>query len=140
MKFYIAGRFARQHEFRKYRTELIALGHSVTSRWLDEVTPANPGDEFKTETAYIDLADIYDADVMLFFAEEAYNQPPRGGRHVEFGYALALRKPIYVVGEKENVFHYCYIVNHFATVEDFLGEVGPHVYEKREAPCGQATE
>ena len=29
----------------------------------------------------------------------------RGGRHIEFGYAMAQGKPLFIVGRPENVFH-----------------------------------
>jgi hypothetical protein len=126
MKFYIAGKFSRQQEFKVVRNKLEEAGHKVTSRWLDEVSPDVITDYFQETTAAIDLEDISSAHAMIFFSEEPPS-PPRGGRHVEFGYALAERLPIYVIGPKENVFHYTPdyfgIVRHFKTLEEVIDAV-----------------
>jgi nucleoside 2-deoxyribosyltransferase len=111
MKIYIAGRYSRRDEFREVAKQLIAMGHEVTSRWLQEDEPlqSHMGDhtpEWYAHTALIDLADINEAAAVLFFAEDPKVGTPRGGRHVEFGYALAKGKFIFVIGPEENVFHY----------------------------------
>lgn len=123
---YIAGRYSRRNEFRIVATALRAAGYSVTSRWLYEDKPLTTvmGDdtpEFYKETAYVDLKDIREADIVLFFSEDPLVGIPRGGRHVEFGYALGLGREIHVVGPRENIFHYVYGVKNYATLEDFLG-------------------
>jgi nucleoside 2-deoxyribosyltransferase len=43
-----------------------------------------------------------------------------GGRHVEFGYALAKGKRVVVIGERENVFHHHPSVKLHASVDDWL--------------------
>lgn len=111
MKIYIAGRFSRQLEFREVAKRLEDMGHEVTSRWLFESVSPNHtmGDitpAYAAKAARLDLADIDEADAMLFYAEDPLVGTPRGGRHVEFGYALARGKLIYVVGHAENIFHY----------------------------------
>ena len=122
---YIAGRYSRRDEFRQVRDKLIKRGYSVTSRWLNEDKPLNgcmgqETSEWYYRTQAVDLVDIFDASAVLFFAEDPKQQPPRGGRHVEFGYALGLLKPIYVIGPHENVFHFNPLVVHFNSLEDFL--------------------
>lgn len=109
MKIYIAGRYSRRDEFREVAKQLEEMGHEVTSQWLDEDvdlnhTMADIQPEFATGAALTDLHDIDEAQVVLFFSESKLT--PRGGRHVEFGYALAKGKFIYVIGPKENIFHY----------------------------------
>ena len=131
MKVYIAGQYARRNEFRKYARLLNAAGIDVTSNWLNETNPLKTqmGDdtpEFYQATAALDLRDVKRADAVLFFAEDPLVGIPRGGRHVEFGYALGLHIPIYVIGPKENVFHYLmapHYVRHFESVEDYLASV-----------------
>lgn len=120
MKIYIAGRYSRRDEFREVAKKLVSYGHEVTSRWLDEqidvahsmadLTPA-----YAAKAAAHDLSDIDDAVAILFFSEDALT--PRGGRHVEFGYALAQGKWIYVIGPKENIFHYHPFVVNIPDVE-----------------------
>lgn len=124
---YIAGQYARRDQFLQVRDKLIKIGYSVTSRWLEETKPltgcmGQETSEWYFETQATDLCDIFRATAMLFFAEDPKQQPPRGGRHVEFGYALGLLKPIYVIGPKENVFHFNPLVVHFNSLEDFLAQ------------------
>ena len=111
MKVYIAGRYSRRDEFRRYRSVLKLHGIETSSRWLDETKPLNTQmdddtPEFYLKTAAADITDLIHADAMLFFAEDPLVGTPRGGRHVEFGYALSAGLRIYVVGPKENIFHY----------------------------------
>lgn len=125
MLIYIAGRYSRRDEFRQVRKVLEIAGHSVTSRWLDEDKPltANMGEEtpeWYEHTQSVDLHDILRADCILFHAEDPLVGTPRGGRHVEFGYALAFHRRIFVIGPKENVFHYNSKVTHFDTLESFI--------------------
>jgi hypothetical protein len=102
-------------------------GIEITSRWLQEKEPLNSQmgqhtDAFYLETATDDIEDIDRADAVLFFSEDPLVGLPRGGRHVEFGYALGTRKSIAVIGPKENVFHYLkgeFNILHFKSVEHF---------------------
>lgn len=108
---YIAGRYSRREELAMVGKLLQAYGFGITSRWLQETYAPNVTlGEIDAETlrtiARIDLEDISAADVVMFYCEPQDKQPPRGGRHVEFGIAHALGKTIVTVGEPENVFHY----------------------------------
>jgi hypothetical protein len=125
MKIYIAGRYSRRDEFRQVRDKLVKRGHTVTSRWLDETQSLDSqmGEETSDwywKTQRVDLMDIDSAYSVLFFAEDPLVGTPRGGRHVEFGYALGMGIPIHVIGPRENVFHYNDHVRHFNSLEDFL--------------------
>lgn len=111
---------------REVAKRLEARNLTVTSRWLNEDKPltGHMGDEteeFYIETSRIDLEDIDAADMVLFFSEDPKLGTPRGGRHVEFGYALAKDKFIRVIGPKENVFHYHPRVRHFETLDKYIG-------------------
>ena len=120
MKVYVAGPYQQKEAIGWRAAELRAVGIEVTSRWLEE--PHSPttqcGDlpdaTFRMYANY-DLEDIDAADAFLLFAVPPNAAPiPRAGRHVEFGYALARRKKIFVVGDvKENIFHYLPQVKHF---------------------------
>ena len=110
---YLAARYSRRPEVSGYGAALRALGYVVTSRWHDgESHQASEDDLLRTggrgwNFASEDLADIDVAGLVVSFTE-----PPRelnrnrGGRHVEFGYALARRKELWLVGPRENVFHH----------------------------------
>lgn len=108
---YLAGRFSRRAEFNGYADRLREAGHTVDARWLTEEHEWYGGTAAEElaaarEFAMDDLADVAQADVVLVFTE-----PPnpggrnRGGRHVEYGIAIGMRKDIVVVGQPENVFH-----------------------------------
>ncbi len=125
MKAYLAAQYARRDELREHKTILEPLGIEVTSRWLEEQEPLNSHmgekpDAWYVETATIDLEDVDRADAVIFFSENPRIGVPRGGRHVEFGYALGTNKVVYVIGPKENVFHYIERVYHFETLSEFI--------------------
>jgi len=93
------------------RADLREIGHDVTSQWIlhgPEITANDPSVDLHAN-ALMDLNDVVDADAFILFNDVAGG---RGGRHVEFGYALALKiGRIFIVGERTNVF--C----HMKTVE-----------------------
>jgi nucleoside 2-deoxyribosyltransferase len=97
---YIAGKFQQGRLAKWLHYWLQQRGFSVTSRWYF----SNPG-------AQADLEDIEAADFFVMLPEpkvyvdshdlaKAYS----GGRHVEFGYAMARGKMIIMMGEPTNVF------------------------------------
>lgn len=59
--------------------------------------------------------------ILVFFSLTPETLFTRGGRYVEFGYMLGCRKPILVVGPKENIFHYLGSVHHVDTWEEAKG-------------------
>jgi nucleoside 2-deoxyribosyltransferase len=123
MKLYIAAQYSRKEEMLEKASALRAMGVEVTSRWMEEdyhpyIQLSEITDEKNAEIADYDLSDIEDADTFLFFSEE--HPPKRAGRHVEFGYALALGLDMHVVGCKENIFHYLPEVKKHETFGDFV--------------------
>jgi hypothetical protein len=124
-KVYIAARYSRRDEMRSVAQLLMGNGITVTSRWLYEDKPLQTklGDDtpgFYRETAHVDIEDVMRADTLLFFSEDPHLGTPRGGRHVEFGFALGQGKRVVVIGGPENIFHYLKRVLHFPTLEAFL--------------------
>ena len=115
MKVYLAARFSRIMEMRTYRYQLEKIGIQATSRWVNEDPQAgfNRYDSFETYAQH-DLDDVLAADLLIFFSEPE-GVSTSGGRHVEFGIALAAGIPIYVVGEHENVFHSLPSVRHWSS-------------------------
>lgn len=113
MKIYLASRYSRRSQLCEIRDELVRMGHVVTSRWLDTEWDRQSPDgssaappEYRREYAEIDLQDVSAADVVANFTEKpGLANAGRGGRHVEFGYALALGKQVVVIGHRENLFH-----------------------------------
>jgi hypothetical protein len=130
LKLYLASRYGRRAELLFYAEELNALGHCVTSRWIrgaHEMKDEKPNPQESATWAQEDLEDLIRADALVSFTESPGNQTgrARGGRHVEFGYAMALNDygkdfPVYVVGPRENVFCCLPCVGQFDKFSDFL--------------------
>lgn len=112
-KIYLAARYSRNAEMRGVRDVLVALGFEVTSRWIDqhggnllesvvaEKLNANPAG--CAHYARIDLEDLEAADMVISFTSA--DGGGKGGRHIEFGYAIGRGKPVLICGPRENVFH-----------------------------------
>lgn len=131
---YLAGRYSRREELLGVRDYLETVGFEVTSRWLngdhqidDSGTPIGDTGESLVEGidaderaailrgkfAQDDVEDTRRADMLIAFTEEPRSSTSRGGRHVEFGIALALQKKIIVVGPRENLFCWLPEVEHY---------------------------
>lgn len=109
MRIYLAAQFARRAELCEYRKQLIALGHDVQARWLDETGSEAMTEDAQREWALRDIDDCTAADCLIAFTEEPGCGPSRGGRHVELGLAIAMMKKILIIGPKENIF--CHLPN-----------------------------
>ena len=111
MKLYLAAMYALKDEIRVHAKTLRQAGHEITSGWLRERTDADTdlydvSDRFCREHAEQDLQNIDEAQGLVLFTVEPIVPTKRGGRHVEFGYALAKRKKLFIVGPRENIFHF----------------------------------
>lgn len=130
MRIYLAARYTRRLELCGYARDLEAIGHVVTSRWLngDHESPTNRGlgpvdPKDSMVWALEDIEDVRSAHCLIAFTEEARAEPGRGGRHVEYGIALGLGLQIGVVGHYENVFHCLPVVRFFPTWIECLTEL-----------------
>jgi hypothetical protein len=130
MRVYLAARYSRKNEIASLIPLLGKHGISVGSRWLHEtLSPstslAEVSPEFCKDTAEADLEDIEECDTLVFFAEDPLIGTPRGGRHVEFGFALGIGKRIVVIGpERENIFHFLPGVTMYESLAQFLSQEG----------------
>ena len=150
MKIYLAARYSRRLELCGYREQLEAIGHDVTARWLngshqisDSGVPIGDsgealveGDDGNNSTeaadlrkcfAMEDLGDVHACDLFIAFTEPPRSTASRGGRHVEFGYALGLAAlrvsgspQIIVVGHRENLFHWLDGIDFYETWDELL--------------------
>jgi len=141
MKFYLAARYSRRMEMNRYRFDLERQGHEVTGRWLngmhqvgDDGTPlgdsgeqlvesgdASAAEKLRVKFAQDDIEDVMAADVVIVFTEEPrVSGASRGGRHVEFGLALAWQKWVVTVGPRENIFTWLPYVTNFPSWADYL--------------------
>lgn len=102
MKVYTAATFQEQDRIRRYKEVLYNLGHSVVSTWLEEqVKPAGMTDEeFGRKMAMKDLQEISTADCLIL---DLANPSKTMGKMVEFGFALAKHKLLYVVAPGETL-------------------------------------
>lgn len=127
-KIYLAARYSRLRELQGYASDLRALGHEVTSRWIEGGHQLTDDEQREgvlyavrgMEFAQHDLDDLLRATVCISFTEAPRSDASRGGRHVEFGIALARGHLCAVVGFRENVFHYLPHVRFFPTWEACL--------------------
>jgi len=107
---YLAAKFARQMELQTYARELEMLGMEVTSRWLGSPSALVPqqlrSSGSAERLAQMDFDDLRRSSVCIAFTEQPDEERRgRGGRHTEFGIALALGHHVILVGPREHVFH-----------------------------------
>lgn len=103
MKLYLAHNWAaREYLKKEILPTLMAAGHHTTSTWITNTQdPARQA--FNAEQ---DLADVREADALVHFSEQFGSTPGRG-KYVELGYAVGIRKPVYVVGlGDETIFYF----------------------------------
>jgi hypothetical protein len=106
---YLCARYGRRAELQGYAVQLQARGYPLTSRWLTDPpayrdTGTTPPPAAVRRVALEDVADVQLADLLLCFTEAPDSPYGRGGRHCEYGLALAWGKRLLVVGPEENVF------------------------------------
>jgi hypothetical protein len=132
LKIYLASQYSQKEHTLNYARRLDELPHvSITSRWVHE--PHDPyiqmhelDDHVLAATAMTDLQDIMASNTMVFFSQDPSTYTMRGGRHVEFGVAIAIGCLVCVIGPRENIFHYLDLpdrIKHFETEHacfDFL--------------------
>lgn len=143
MRIYLAARYSRREELCGYREQLRGIGFDVQAVWLngehqisDRGTPIGEtgealveGDDGSTsgEAARLrqrfardDFRDVAGCELLIAFTEQPRTSSSRGGRHVELGIALGLRKPVIIVGPRENIFCWLEDVRQFETWEACL--------------------
>lgn len=123
---YLAARYSRRIELCGYREQLRALGYEVQARWLDgehqlandgtpigengealvEAGAADEAAQLRSQFALDDWEDVSSAECVISFTEAPRSSANRGGRHVEYGIALARGARVIVVGHRENIFHW----------------------------------
>lgn len=116
MKFYMAAKFSRREEMEELAGHLPWVGHECNARWVyggeDGLT--------REDIAVLDLDDVRDADGIILFTHPRNEPQPGGGRFVEFGYAIALKKRLVVIGPEENIFMSTPGVEMYDTWNDFI--------------------
>ncbi len=113
LRIYLAAQYGAKDELLAVAAKIEAIGHTVMSSWLQE-PPKWTGPESVTEEQLRDirdnaLEDIRASDMIIAITPTALETPIEknsGGRHHEFGYAMAKGLDMMVVGDKENLFHH----------------------------------
>jgi len=116
-KVYIAALYSRMDEMRCYAFLLESgLGYTVTSKWLygNEIGMTD------AEAAIMDIEDITEADICLSLTQPFGSMFTGGGRHTEFGYALAMGKECVIIGEREQIFHHLPQIKQYNTFDDYM--------------------
>lgn len=111
MKIYIA---AKDKAFSSALGSLLETnGHTILSSSSD---PAPVTDEDKESSALSHISSIQDSDVFVLVSGPV----TKGARHVATGLALAFGKRIFVLGTRENMFHWHPSVTLCATAKDLV--------------------
>jgi hypothetical protein len=121
---YLCSRYSRFPEMQKYADQLRGIGFKVSSRWIEgnhqlqDGVSTQAADEEGKRFALEDWDDLKRAGIVIAFTEPPRGNNSRGGRHVEYGAALAMGKRCIVIGTRENVFHLLPQVERFDAFED----------------------
>src|SRR4051812_38284363 len=107
MELYIASK--DQNKAALLMAELTSDGHKITARWITLDTKFATGIENYSDDELRSLAEMDEKDVRaatggLVLIAEPEGILVKGGKHVETGIAIALGRPVFVVGRRENVF------------------------------------
>ncbi len=114
IRIYIAAPFQLQDAAKALRELLASQGIRCVSRWID--APENLDDKW----ARRDLYDVASCDVFVLLNPQDWASRGTGGRHVECGYALALNKPIVLLGARTNIFHHITSIECAAVPEAYV--------------------
>ena len=117
MRVYLAAPFSQRAHMECVADYLKAQGIEVTARW---VYGGEEGLNLQ-QIAILDLEDVDAADTVVSFIQPRGTYTTGGGRHVEFGYALAKGKKLVTIGaEWENIFHHHPSVKNYPSIREWL--------------------
>lgn len=89
MRIYVAGKFEDKARIQEVQRLLRSEGHSITYDWTVDEDPVS------SVQAMNDMHGVMKCDAFVFVAYEDLNFR---GAYAEFGMALALGKPVYILG------------------------------------------
>lgn len=106
---YLASGFNRRWALRLLANALEKKGIEVCSRWIwiENRPDREDGDweGFAEVIAESNLYDLQRADILVIDAK-GIRETNKGGVHSELGFFLAKKRPIYLIGERSNTFHW----------------------------------
>lgn len=94
---------------------------------LSENEQSERASVLRSKFALDDWEDVNSAELVLSFTEAPRSKANRGGRHVEYGIALANKARVVVVGFRENIFHWLEWVEFFQTWEEAKQAIGREI-------------
>lgn len=118
MTCYTAGPWVDREFVKTVRDKLENAGIEVDSKWLDVVVPegADELEAYKMEQALVDLKGVVSADVLFYVNTGTLSE----GKATELGIAMAMLKPIVIIGDRSNNIFLSLNIPCYATVEEFL--------------------
>ena len=93
LKIYVAGKYEEKERIREVMNILRGVGHTITVDWTEDAQNTR-------QQAIKDLRGVADADIYVGVFEKDL---PYKGALVELGAALALGKPVYILGDAVHV-------------------------------------
>lgn len=123
MKIYLASRYGRLEEMAQYAKLLQEDGHEITSTWVW----GNEEGLSNEDIADLDYTDVERANLVVGFTDPYGSSNKGGARHFELGLAHGLGHALYIVGEREIVFHHLPEIEQFDTFEAFREEIRQYV-------------
>src|SRR5215204_7364290 len=124
IKVYLGGPFDERWKLKEMRDYLSTPINQfrVTSRWLDNEFPSNdsPTDEQKYELCAWNQFDILQSDITVILDPEEYQAKGTPGRHIEIGYAIAMRLPVILIGQRRSVMHFDPLIRVMTIQKSFL--------------------
>ena len=97
-KVYVAGKWQDREKVRHWHKVLRDNGHAVTCDWTDHDYPGDGQEHLLAGYAQADIKGVQDCDLLIALFEWPYRYR---GALAEVGAALALNKPVWVLGEAE---------------------------------------
>lgn len=105
MNIYLAAPWICRHEMPAIAAQFEAAGHTITERWWEIEGAADYTDPklfaLFEDRAVADFMGVVNADAVVVL-----NLAKSEGKAVEMGVAIALFKPIILVGAPSNIFHF----------------------------------
>ena len=100
MRIYLAGPWKDRDRMPELAQVIETYGHEITRRWWYEEAADDDHTELKRH-AWLDYVCVTHCDALVVI-----NSRVSEGKAVETGIALALGKPVYVVGDRTNIFNH----------------------------------
>jgi len=136
-KVYVAASFPRKQDAIDLAVRIKDAGFRVVSDWLydssdDDIYEESVGtlvdraawDE-ACNAAEMDFRQMCEVDMLVVLTGDKLT---RGGRHTEVGIALALNKPVFLFGPREQVFHWhkgvCMHLSHKTLIDAMIQQEG----------------